>query len=230
MVKHRKKYVPVYYRVDLSKTEYGHPEVNDETKTFTIKTPNVDGSGNAFKYDIKYYVDNSRKAADRITTDQQGADIDKDFIDFSSASGGAIYNDGGTIGDITGDFIGNYAQVSGSNSSAYGGAIFNYYGTIGDITGDFIGNYAQSNGTGPYSSASGGAIYNYAYDKATIGDIKGDFIGNYAQSDSYSAYGGAIFNNSYDSSISDITGNFIGNYAKSTGDSAYGGAIYYLVS
>ena len=30
------KYVPVYYRVDLNKTEYGYPEVSDETKTFTI--------------------------------------------------------------------------------------------------------------------------------------------------------------------------------------------------
>ena len=154
------KLIPVYYRVDLSKTEYGHPEVNDETKTFTITTPNADGTSSAFKYDIKYYVDNSRKAADRITTDQQGADINKDFIDLkveqtsSNAYGGAIYNDGGTIGDITGDFIGNYAQSD--SRYAYGGAIYNYSynggAKIGNITGDFIGNYASL----------GGAIYNYS--------------------------------------------------------------------
>ena len=237
-----KKYVPVYYRVDLNKTEYGHYDKYDEVKEFTVTTPNSDGTGNAFKYDIKYYVDNNRKAPDRIITDQQGADIDKDFMDFSSASGGAIFNNYVTIGDITGDFIGNYAQdssgVSGgaihnfegtienitgdfignyaqSSYEASGGAIYNSYGTIGDITGDFIGNYAQ----GSYS-ASGGAIYN----SGTIENINGDFIGNYAQSDSSDALGGAIFN--YYGTIGDITGDFVGNYAQSDSSNALGGAIY----
>ena len=216
-----KKYVPVYYRVDLNKTEYGHKDVASETKTFTIKTPNVDGSGNAFNYEIKYYTDASRLAPSRVTTDQNGADIDKDFIGkVSSDNGGAIHNSQGTIGNITGDFIGNYAQGS---DFASGGAIYNYnVVTIGDIKGDFIGNYTQGN-----YSAYGGAIYNssYNYNVVTIGDITGDFIGNYAQC-SYSASGGAIYNYADNSTatIRDITGDFIGNYAQ--GSYAYGGAIY----
>ena len=186
------KYIPVYYRVDLKKTEYGHYDKYDEVKEFTVTTPNSDGTGNAFKYDLKYYVDNSRKAADRITTDQQGADINKDFIGkVSSNNGGAIHNSQGTIGNITGDFIGNYAKSY--SDYAFGGAIYNSRGTIGDITGDFISNYAQG------KNAYGGAIYNASTGSAYgIKSIKGDFIVNYAQSDSSNAYGGAIYNNSYD--------------------------------
>ena len=52
--------------------------------------------------------------------------------------GWAILNSG-TIGNITGDFIGNYARDGGAISNS---------DTIGNITGDFIGN-------------SGWAIYNY---------------------------------------------------------------------
>ena len=213
------KLVPQYYQVNLNKTEYGYPDVADETKTFTVTTPNPDGSGNAFEYEIKYYVDSDRIAPDRITTDQNGAYIDKDFIglDAGASNGGAIYNDVGTIGDITGDFIGNYAFST--YASLVGGAIYNNRGTIGDITGDFIGNYASSTN----SYAEGGAIYNY---EGTIGDITGDFIGNYASASGSQAYvfGGAIGN--YEGTIGDITSDFIGNYASSADSSARGGAIY----
>ncbi len=58
-----------------------------------------------------------------------------------TAYGGAIYNKG-TIGDISGNFSGNFAQSD--SYYVYGGAIYNYKGTIGDITGDFSNNYAQS--------------------------------------------------------------------------------------
>ena len=119
---------------------------------------------------------------------------------FMGNFGQAIYNSSnGTaiIGDITGDFIGNYA-------SGKGGAIDNS-GTIGNITGNFIGNYVFN------ANVIGGAIYN----SGIIGDITGDFIGNYS-SDSV---GGAIFND-FDSSIGNIIGDFIGNHSK-----AYGGAI-----
>ena len=63
---------------------------------------------------------------------------------YACVYGGAIGNCGtssyqAVIGDITGDFIGNYA----SGYSAYGGAIYNSDATIGDITGDFVGNWAQ---------------------------------------------------------------------------------------
>ena len=135
--------------------------------------------------------------------------ITGDFIgNYASTLGGAIYNySDATIGNITGDFIGNYV-------STFGGAIYNS-GEIGNITGNFIGNYASSSSS-TYSSAYGGAIYNYS--DASIGNITGDFIGNYA-----STLGGAIYNDYY-TTIGDITGDFIGNYAS--GSSAYGGAIY----
>ena len=142
----------------------------------------------------------------------------------SYAYGGAIYN-GGTIGDISGDFTNNSAQGS---SFAKGGAI-NNSGTIGDISGDFEGNYAQSTGTSSSSSANGGAIYNNG-SSARIENIIGNFEGNSAQSDSSSAKGGAIHNSGSSARIENIIGNFEGNYAKSTGtsssSSANGGAIY----
>ena len=127
-------------------------------------------------------------------------------------STGAVIGNKGTIGNISGDFSGNFAQ--GSYSAAYGGAIYNT-GTIGDITGDFSGNFAQSG----YYDALGGAIYNYS--NAIIGNIVGDFSNNYAQGFS-SAYGGAIYNTG---TIGNISGAFTGNYAQGS-SSAYGGAIY----
>ena len=213
------KNVPVNYRVDLKQTDYGYPEIADDKKTFTVTTPNADGSGNAFEYEIKYYVDSSRLAPDRITTEQNGTDINNDFVGLnvttsSSATGGAIYNYGSSseIGDLTGDFIGNYAS---SNNDAYGGAIYNSNGTIGNITDDFISNYASS----VKDEASGGAIYNTG---GTIGNITGDFIGNYATSSSPGAFGGAIANIGI---TGNITGDFIGNYVTSDGFYAIGGAI-----
>ena len=162
------KLVPQYYQVNLNKTEYGYPDVADDTKNFTVTTPNADGSGNAFEYEIKYYVDSDRLAPDRITTDQNGADINNDFVGLnvtttsSSAYGGAIDNYYGTIDNITGDFIGNYASGS---PYAKGGAIYNYSGTIEDITGDFINNYSNSRA---------GAILN----EGSIGDIAYKFSFN----------------------------------------------------
>ena len=204
------KLVHQYYQVNLNKTEYGYPDIADETKTFTVTTPNPDGSGNAFEYEIKYYVDSSRLAPDRITTDQKGADIDNDFVGLDANDfGAAIYNNRGTIGDITGDFIGNY--VSG-NFSASGSAIFNS-GTIGDITGNFIGNNASANSNALGSAISNGGI---------IGDITGDFIGNYVSGNNMAA-GGAIMQEA--GFIKNIEGDFIGNYATTENGFAMGGAI-----
>ena len=137
------KLTPVYYRVDLKQTDYGHTTDYDEVKTFTVTTPNVDNTGNAFEYEINYYVNNDSLSPDRITTDQQGKNIDMDFVGLKydpSASypqGGTINNFKGTIGNITGDFIGNFAS---ENEIIAGGAIDNSLGTIGDISGNFIGN------------------------------------------------------------------------------------------
>ena len=212
-----KEFVPVYYSVDLKQTIYGHQDaVNKEVKYYSwsgrTDTPLTEGTSD--KYDIIYNVDKDRVSSGRIEDNQNGANINKDFIDNSTSDcGGAICNDYGTIGDITGDFIGNSASA--------GGAIFNSDGTIGNITGDFIGNS---------SGGSGGAIYNHdssqdpkslatsddfleamnnnAY-STVIGNITGNFIGN-------SAYeGGAIFNS--DSAIGNVTGDFIRNSANFSG-------------
>ena len=120
----------------------------------------------------------------------------------SYAYGGAIYNISGTIGDISGDFSGNYAKST--SKAARGGAIYNY-GTIGDITGDFSGNYAQGS-----SYVYGGAIYNVD----TIGNITGDFSGNYAQGSSF-AFGGAIYNAG---TMTLINSSFYDNYVQTDAD------------
>ncbi len=145
-----------------------------------------------FKY--TYTKPEGRTVYNTKPTSLTSPDIDADFIGIGSSSsrnhGGAISNGGATVGNITGDFIGNYVLCP----SCSGGAIYNN-GTINGITGNFIGNYA-------YENSKGGAIYN----AGTIGDITGNFIGNYAEDD-YS--GGAIYNTG---TINNITGNYIGNY------------------
>ena len=246
------KLVPQYYRVDLNKTEYGYPDIADETKTFTVTTPNADGSGNAFEYEIKYYVDQNRVKPDRITEDMDlmGADINNDFVGQNNTAYDSIIDNTGTIGNITGDFVGNsligatgYSSAAITNdgtinnivgnfignyrasaNSPYAGAISNY-GSISSITGNFIGNYSYGSGTGQWNSF-GGAIYNWR----TIGNITGNFIGNYAYSASTSwSYGGAIYNNGGSTGtaiINNINADFIGNYVSTPRARGYGGAIY----
>ena len=174
-----------------------------------------------------------------------------DFINnTASSSGGAIYNNGGTItfgGDAT--FTGNSATGSYSSSS-YGGAIYNYtYNSNATITfnGDatFSGNLASSSGgviynysynsndnatvtfngdatfTGNSSSSSGGAIYNYGYNAALTFNGDATFTGNSAFS-----YAGAIYNYGSNATVTfngDAT--FTGNSATSSSGNAYGGAI-----
>ena len=136
-------------------------------------------------------------------------DIDGSFVGNYLSSdritfGGAIYNGGGVIGNITGDFIANYGWAKDLN--AQGGAIYNdpYNGAeavIGDITGNFIGNFARSDG----DYANGGAIANLG----SIGKITGNFIGNHAETYHLDSLGGALWN---DGHIDGISGDFVGNY------------------
>lgn len=229
---------PVYYRLDLAKTEYGSGDgvkyygwTKDESGERVFgEVPKAQADITA-KYDttnLQSHIHNNGTMGD-ITGDFVGKRADSD--------GGAIFS-GNTpavsrIGNIKGDFIDN-------RSKGDGGAIYNgYYGVMGNITGDFVGNHADGNGgaiyiddysssvgniTGDFvgnsANGDGGAISNGDH----IGDITGNFIGNHA-----GGYGGAIFNRSLyiDVEIGNIKGDFIGNYVKSTdyGDSA-GGAIY----
>lgn len=201
---------PVYYRLDLAKTEYGSGDgvkyygwTKDESGERVFgEVPKAQADITA-KYDttnLQSRIHNKGTMGD-ITGDFGGKRADSD--------GGAIFSENTLastrIGNIKGDFIDN-------RSKGDGGAIYNgYYGVMGNITGDFVGNSANGDG---------GAISNGDH----IGDITGNFIGNHA-----GGYGGAIFNRSLyiDVEIGNIKGDFIGNYVKSTdyGDSA-GGAIY----
>ena len=223
-----KEFAPVYYSVDLKQTIYGHQDaVNKEVKYYSWSersdAPLTEGTSD--KYDIIYNVDKDRVSSGRIDTNQNGANINKDFIgnSRSDGGGGAILNFKSTIGDITGDFI--------KNTALCGGAIMNQQGTIDNITGDFIGNSSDGSGGAIYnidirqtdnsqspqslaaSEDSLEAMNNNAY-STVIGNITGNFIGN-----SVNGAGGAIFND--DSAIGNVTGNFIGNSADYAG-----GAIF----
>lgn len=141
----------------------------------------------------------------------------------TTGMGGAIANDA-SIGNITGNFIGNYSI----GELSIGGAIYND-DKIDSINGNFIGNYSE----GRYE-VFGGAIAN-SYGE--IKNITGNFIGNNVQSGDV-AVGGAIFNNDligewdYDeeklvSGTGIVNSSFYGNYAKADGEYAMagGGAI-----
>lgn len=178
---------PVYYRLDLAKTEYGS------------------GDG------VKYYGWTKDESGERVFGEVPKAQADITAKYDTTNLQSHIHNNG-TMGDITGDFVGNSANGDG-------GAISNVY-QIGDITGNFIENKA----VGEYE-AKGGAVYN----EARMGNITGDFYNNSALAEDR-AFGGAIYN-SWDAQLGTISGDFIGNSAVASGDSdgyssAGGGAVF----
>lgn len=129
----------------------------------------------------------------------------------SSAYGGAIYNEYGTIQNIDGNFINNSAE----GVSSYGGAIYNSRdGKLNSIKGDFIHNHADA---GANNYAQGGAIYN----DSQISNIEGNFVQNYVSGTNYNAQGGAIYNTG---TIKKLSSSFLGNYVISS--NTVGGAIY----
>ena len=223
VVSQEKKYI------NINKATYSNGDLtyswNDENQKLTVTK-----SGNAAKVNGVEYVGNA-----------------------TSGDGGAINNTNGTMGDITGDFIGN----TGVGNYSGGGAISNHASSanttanINSITGNFVGNYAYSGGAidihgnsnnatvsigsikgdfiGNSSRAAGGAIdidaHNGAFD---IGSITGDFINNSTQGGAFG--GGAINLYTYRSTghIGSITGNFIGNTAPNESGGAmdiYGDGI-----
>lgn len=144
--------------------------------------------------------------------------ISGDFISnhaFSSfTNGGAIYNSG-TIKEISGNFMYNYA-TGGSN----GGAIYNT-GSIEKITGNFTQNYITSY-SGYSGSKFGGSLFNYG----KIGIISSTFDGNYISSeeDSDELKGGAVYNTT---SLTFLNSNFYNNTITSPAskDSMQGKAV-----
>ena len=222
------KFEPLYYRIDLARSEYGNPGAeNVEPKYFSWNKyreyinhayvlSDTDDPSNA---QFTYYAD-SQRLSNKIKNIQDGSSINNDFVGIKTSAGvrdsvygGAIENTN-SINTITGDFIDNYVRkgASTSNAYAYGGAIYNS-GEINSITGNFILNSAWGSSRRPPYTAKvyGGAIYN----SGKISNIVGDFINNSAMGINNSA-GGAIYNSG---KISNIAGNFIANFSE------LGGAI-----
>lgn len=145
-------------------------------------------------------------------------DIHANFKNNSSLSamygayGSAIYNySTGKIGNITGDFISNYA----SSAFTDGGAILNN-GTIGEISGNFMYNHAEG-------FSNGGAIYNSGF----IEKITGDFTQNSLIQRGGNKFGGALSNSGQ---IGIISSTFDRNYILGDNSEAKGGAVYNVSS
>lgn len=138
------------------------------------------------------------------------------------AEAGALY--GG--GNITGNFIGNYAKsiTNSTYASAHAGALEGG----GIIKGDFIGNFAEAISENDSAGAYGGAVYI----TSNTNNITGNFFNNYAKAEGATtnvyAYGGAISTNWLNNSNS-MSGLFIGNHVESS-YASYGGAVNTKIS
>lgn len=124
-------------------------------------------------------------------------------------------------GNITGNFIGNYAKsiTNSTYASAHAGALEGG----GIIKGDFIGNFAEAISENDSAGAYGGAVYI----TSNTNNITGNFFNNYAKAEGATtnvyAYGGAISTNWLNNSNS-MSGLFIGNHVESS-YASYGGAV-----
>ena len=210
----------------------------------------IDLSADKSQYFVYSYTE-SGKVYNERKADLTG-DITADFKDITSnVDGGALINTAGNTLNISGDFLNNRIDNSGSGNwggavinrgtlslkgdmignnivrdgYAFGGAIYSESNTanITEIIGNYIGNYIISN----TDSAYGGAIFNF--NGSEIGKIEGKFINNYTVSNLndttiLGASGGAIYNGN--SKIRSVFAEFINNHIKTNGSSAYGGAIY----
>ena len=214
---------------------------NDQTKYFQYTYTKPDGR----------IIYSTRQV--NFTGDVIDADFIGNFLSANYPAGGAIYNIG-TIENITGNFVGNYAASTGN--FAYGGAIYNDRATIGSINANFADNYTSlghswgggvansgiissiaGNFISNHTTSNGGAIFNgsiFDGPDVAINNVYGDFINNYVASSSSGddvASGGAIFNGSVfggfsNVKIGSIIGDFIGNHVSSVIYSSYGGAIF----
>jgi len=113
--------------------------------------------------------------------------ITGNFIgNYSGYGAGAIYNSG-TIGTITDSFEGNYVMITFTSYSPTGGAIANYSSINDFYNSSFKNNYIiiSSSTDTPLNSSSGGAIYNSgAQMHFTADNYNSTFSGNYVQTGS----------------------------------------------
>ena len=116
---------------------------------------------------------------------------DSTFLANRAYSGGAIYNNGGTIDMMGGGTFGSsshVAGVEGSNVALHGGAIYNANGTLNLRDVVFESNEARQNGG---ETPSGGAIHS-AGGVLNLTDV--NFISNHVLG--ATGMGGAIYNES----------------------------------
>ena len=173
--------------------------------------------------------------ANAIYNSSKLGDVSGVFIDNSvtetttggSIDGGVIFNVNASMGNITGDFIGNDILGNGQTS---GGIILNEYGNsrnsaIKNISASFIGNEVKA---GPSQPLLGGLIHNAG---STIDEISADFIGNSIQQGNKSngVLGGLINNHGANGWIEKISGNFLYNkvdYGNENTSAVLGGLLY----
>ncbi|MBQ7659815.1 MAG: hypothetical protein IJS26_03630, partial [Alphaproteobacteria bacterium] len=144
--------------------------------------------------------------------------ITGDFINNTAPGGGAIYNAGGSIGSIRGNFIGNSSGIS-----LYQGGVSSG-GSVGPITGNFINN--------------GGAISVKNGSVSLLADTQDIIFYNNGTDISVNAYGGTNHSYVYLNAASDhfmsFGGNIVGSASSGTGsphmyinnDSTYKGGRY----
>ena len=197
---------------------YSYTDVNGNTVTKDYKTYAIDP-----KYNVAQQKPDVPSGGNQFWTNQywnwNGDDLPDDvtgnYVNFKGH--GVIVDAGGTIGNLTGDYLNNtddgwvigiynsgtITGVTGdfvnnlNSASAQNIGITNINGTIGDIHSNFINN--QVTGAGKF-------IYNQ---NSTIGNITGDFVNNVGTSSNYGS--GELIFNLPDSHIGDINGNFINN-------------------
>ncbi len=232
-------------RMPQDQNHYFQYAYTPKTGSTVYNTPQTGLSGNITAEFVNSRAQDHGGAVNNAASQTIGT-ISGNFINNHSDYGGAIYNVSARnyrtyIGDIKGNFIGNYLS---SQRNTHGGAIYNSggrignyawtrdlnaqggainnskdlndYAVIGNITGNFIGNFVRSDND--YSIA--GAIEN----RGTMGLITGNFIGNHSEAYHLDGQGGAMWN---DGTIVGISGDFIGNYAIGDYDAAHtqGGAL-----
>ena len=203
---------PVFYKVEFTKTDLGHPDVADAVHYF--KYTSTDGSlgvseGTADDYDVSYSVDNNRVTNSSILFPENNSDIDQDFINSKNYIQNAGENN---INSITGDFVGNSNQNLIINGQGHDRNTH-----IGSIKGNFINNSSTAiKNIGKIDSVEGNFIGNTAtvFNNGAYGNIKkikGNFIGNSnGVIDQYSSY--ATGPDGFGATtIGSISGNFIGN-------------------
>ncbi len=203
-----------YYELNLNKTEYG-----TGGKSYTI-TINV--LGKDIDITVKYNDSTTKTYTNVYTssiTNTETITIEDAIFENIQASSTLIYNNKGTITNLTADFISNNLNISGY---IYGGGLIynssqsNIVSNLYNINGNIVLNLISAD-----IIYGGGLIGNYSNTTSEIKNIVGDYFSNIVKTD-FLAGGGLIGNYSYSNAktnIENILGDYISN--KISGNSFY---------